>query len=353
MLYFPKVGNIKFGGMKNGLPEMFQKMKITGTSKDGEENFTTLPGTEAEGYNSIQIQLPLLGDSFDHGKISFVDILDHKYYVKIVDEDVVMFPLNDRNLPVIKEKATEDIVNRLKMEDRAILFALIPTENNEFLGGGMSTFMYKTASSYSIGEIENVMAFVSKMEPKVLRHLKLTLEVTRRMINLKEKEDVSYVRLLLPSPKDVMEAVRASNELSEAGDFMEMVYKMINESKTDAIAKAVTVEQAEKVFGKKLTFKVEDILQTEVTSAPSRNTKVLTVEDEALATELSAEFSLPRPLVLTLVKISGADSRAVIEKVKTVEGIIKHIAGAEKPVNEPEVPQEKKRGRPSSKAENS
>ena len=353
MLYFPKVGNIKFGGMKNGLPEMFQKMKITGTSKDGEENFTPLAGTDAEGYESIQIQLPLLGDSFDCGLISFVDILDNKYYVKIVDEDIVMFPLNDRNLPVIKEKVTDELITRFKMETRAILFALIPGEDNTFLGGGMSTFMYKTASSHSIGEIENVMAFVSQLDSKVLRHLKLTLEVTRRMINLKEREDISYVRLLLPSPKAIMEAVRASTELSEAGEFMTLVSDLIKDSKLEAVAKAITIEQAEKVFGKKLTFKIEDILQTEVTSAPARNTKVLTAEDEALATELSAEFSLPRPLVLTLVKISGADSRSVIEKVKTVEGIIKHIAGAEKPVNETEIPQEKKRGRPSSKAENS
>lgn len=334
MLYFPKAGNIKFGGVKNGLPQQFQKMKITGNSKDGEENFTPFNGTETEGYDSIQVQLPMLTQSFEYGLISFIEIMDNKYYAKQVGEDIVMFPLNDRHLPVIKTAATNELINTLQMDNRALLYVMIPKEENEFLGGGMSVFMYKTASAFSINEIQNTMSIIEEMDPNILRNLKLTLEVTKKMVNLKDLEDISYVRLLLPSPKAVMEAQKASVEQQAINTYLEETLKRVQDSRTQAVESAISIEDAEKLFGKKIVFKIDNSFKTDITSAPTKTNKVLSADEEQLATDLSAEFSLPRPLILTLVKNAGTESRAVIERVKSIEGIIKYISGSEKDVAE-------------------
>lgn len=334
MLYFPKAGNLKFGGVKNGLPQQFQKMKITGNSKDGEENFTPYNGTEAEGYDSIQIQLPMLTKSFEYGLISFIEIMDNKYYAKKIGEDIVMFPLNDRNLPVIKTASTDELIDKLQMDNRALLYVLIPSEENEFLGGGMSIFMYKTASSHSINEIENVMSIIEEMDPNILRNLKLTLEVTRKMVNLKDLEDVSYVRLLLPSPKAIMEAQKAVTEQPAINTYLEKTLERVQNSREEAVKSAISIEDAEKLFGKKIMFKIDNSFKTDITSAPTKTNKVLSSDEEQLATDLSTEFSLPRPLILTLVKTAGTESRSVIERVKSIEGIIKYISGSEKEVAE-------------------
>lgn len=343
MLYLPTIGHIKFGGVQRDLPFMFEKIKLTGLSKNGAENFSPFSGSDEEGYDSLKIRLPLLTDSFQSGKISFVDILDNKYYVKIIGEEIYAIPFGNRDLPVIKQPLTEQLVEKLKMQDRAILFATIPmssidkdASDCEFLGGGMGVFTFKTSSVYSTSEMNNVMELLSSLPAYILGLLDLTIEVTSKMLSLKDKTDVSYVRLLPPSIKDISDAAIRLQNNPIAASFIQSMFKNIKESMDAAIKSAITLDDAAKIFGKKVVIKVsDDETQGEVT-APSKMEE-LSDEDNAIAVTFVKQYKLPLPLVKSVIKNFGAkETESIIKANPSVSKLVALIGNKDKkPTNTP------------------
>lgn len=355
MLNISKMGNIKFGGTENGLPMQYSSLFVTKTSKNGEENFEHFEGYE-KGLDSLNVMLPFvedLNDSFNVGLISFILINETiKYYAKVIEDLVYLFPLqpNMKNptvpYPVIKLGKAEEWTDKLDLKQRALLYTYLPKENSfDFVGGALGTFLFKTSSAHSIAEIQNTLHLMSGIDKNVLRMVDFKLEVHTKLVKMGDIEEVTYVRLLPPSVDKIMCAEQLKH--SAGANYLETIEKNISDSRKKSIEEAVSIEEAEKVIGSKISFKLDSNDGFEI----SVNNNVKTKEKSEVSEEskvdidnLSTEYKLPAPLLTSLVTKVGKDkAREVIEEKKgVVADIIKYIASSsestiDKKINNEEV----------------
>lgn len=341
MTHLAKIGNIKLGGTENGLPQQYQKLKITKCNKNGEENFEIFDKCPAEGSNEIQVMLPFTEDlknSFEVGLISFLTLNEViKYYAKEIEGTIYLIPLQPnmknplKGLPVIKLGALADWESKLDLKIRALLYAYLPIDNTlEFVGNGTGVFHFKTSSAHSIEEINNTLALLSSVDKSLLRMTNLTLQVHTKLFKAGEIEEVSYVRLLPPTPNKIQSAFYAKQNFPYIEEYLNGIEKTVTSSKKEAIENAISMEEAEKFFNSKIVMKLDNNsfeLSPSVNQAP----KADTIEDSELsdkAEELAKEKGLPFPMVKTLLAKKGLEeTMSIIDKEKTVENIIKYIAG--------------------------
>lgn len=342
MTHLLKLGNIKIGGTENGLPQQYQSLKVTKCNKNGEENFECFPGFKENGSDELSIMLPFidnLNNSFEVGSLSFITINETiKYYAKAIGEDIYLIPLqpNFKNplieLPVIKLGTVEEWGNKLDLKLRALLYCYLPIDNSlEFHGNGTGVFHFKTSSAHSIQEIKNTLSILSTVEKDLLRMCDLKLEIHTKLVKMGEIEEVSYVRLLPPTPNKLNSAYYANNNYPHVRDYLAGIEKVVSDSKEEAIKNAITKEEAEKFFNG-LTLKLDNAANFELTPPIAANQPATTVTEEENkiieeAEKLSAESNLPLPMIKTLVVKKGLEeTKAIIEKEKTVENIIKYIS---------------------------
>jgi hypothetical protein len=340
MLYLNKVGNIKLGGTENGLPKQFSELHITKTSKNGEENFEYFEGFD-KGVESIKVMLPFVDnieESFDVGLISFVLVNDSiKYYAKDINGEVLLFPLQPnfkdptKPLPVINVGKTEDWASKLDMKERALLYTYIPVENSlDFVGGGTGTFLFKTGSAHTISEIKNTLELMEGMDKDIIRMVDFKLEVHTKLLKLGEIEEVTYVRLLPPSPMAIAAASNIAEQYPEVVTYLKKIEENAVKSKKGAIENAVSVDEASKIIGKTITFKLDENDGFEISAAPkpkaSSKTNEVSEEMQEKAEGLAKVYNLPVPVVVSLLSKAGELAEEVIKKEKTVENIIKYIA---------------------------
>ncbi len=343
MTHLAKLGNIKVGGTENGLPQQYQTLKVTKCNKNGEENFETFPGFKEEGNDELGIMLPFINDlknSFEVGKLSFITINETiKYYAKEIDANIYLIPLqpNFKNplieLPVIKLGTSEEWSDKLDLKLRALLYCYLPVDNSlEFYGNGTGVFHFKTSSAHAIEEINNTLRLLQSVNKDLLRMCNLTLQVHTKLVKMGDIEEVSYVRLLPPTPNKLNSASYALNNFPHVKEYLEGIETTVTSSKEQAISQAISKDEAEKFFNGGFILKLDNAANFELTPPITANqpTAQITEEESEIleeAQKLADESKLPLPMVKTLVAKKGLEeTKAIIEKEKTVENIIKYIA---------------------------
>lgn len=315
MVYLPKLGNIKIGGLEKGEPKRFDKIRITSTGKKGEENFEPHPNYPSP-LSKLQVILPLGRNSFDVSKISFLKIEGFRFMAKDIGGSVYLFPIDpnytnpQKPFPVFRYGKTASFEESLELKTRGILYVL-PIDS-PYVGA----FHFKTHSANSIMEIQNAIELASSFDPKIERTV-FVAEIHTKYVNLQKNEEVSYLRIV-PSFKnwEYREQVLILREKIEKS-YMEAVASAVDlkESAIEYFGKAapeITVDNAYKFEG--------DIVNGQRTTA---------VQNKVVA---------------------KLQEKASIEEKKEEEGAAAATAASQKnSEDKAEQPQKPKRGRPPKK----
>jgi hypothetical protein len=357
MLFLNKLGNIKIGGLKNGLPMQYIKIFVTNTSKEGEENFKPFSEDYASGVDYLNVVLPYKKNplrNFDSGKISFLELNGSiKYYAKIISDNILLFPLqpNMKNpsepLPVINIGEVKDWEAKLDFKERGILYTQIinSTENFGYLDpvGGNGVFLFKTSSAHSISEIKNTLNLAIGLGEKAM-YAPFKFEIHTKIFNGgKSLEEVSYARILAPTPKDIL---IVTNELRDQEEFLNSINSFEQNmivSYEDSIKNVLTLEEAAKFFGEKITFKIDNSYGFEVVSNIKESTeeeneinkKVDNLKDNEIIIKSKIPVGVLKSLVSKLIdtNISNIEEEviSIIKREKNIQNIIKYIATINSP----------------------
>lgn len=252
MLRYAKLGNIKIGGSQNGLPQCYNKIFVTKAYKDSGENFVVHPKFE-NGVNELKVRLPFVIDlinTFDASPSNFVSICGYRYIVKgLSTGQVIAMPLqekdmNDRFLPCINFGQLSDInFARFELSNRILLTLFVMDENGiDYLDGKNGVYMLKTNSKNTFYDTDNTFRLLNGMNADLLRLVNFTLELHAKVIKNAqgENEEISYARILPPSPSEI---VKASELLRTQGHVLipalsAMEQAIIN-SRADAVQNAL------------------------------------------------------------------------------------------------------------------
>lgn len=272
MLRYLKLGNIKIGGSQNGLPQRYNKIFVTKSYKDSGENFVTHPDF-VNGVNELKVRLPFtinLADTFDASPSSFISICGYRYIVKgIYSGQVIAMPLqekdvNDRFLPCINfGQLNEANFVRFGLSNRILLTLFVMNEDGtDYLDGKNGVYMLKTTSKNTFYDTDNTFRLLNGMNADLLRLVNFTLELHTKIIKNsdRENEEISYVRLLPPSPSEI---VKASELLKTQGNVLipslSAMEQAITDSRIEAIQNAFNEIGACSFFGcERLDIRIEE-----------------------------------------------------------------------------------------------
>lgn len=252
MLRYAKLGNIKIGGSQNGLPQRYNKIFVTKAYKDSGENFVVHPKFE-NGVNELKVRLPFVIDlinTFDASPSNFVSICGYRYIVKgLSTGQVIAMPLqekdmNDRFLPCINFGQLSDInFVRFELSNRILLTLFVMDENGiDYLDGKNGVYMLKTNSKNTFYDTDNTFRLLNGMNADLLRLVNFTLELHAKVIKNAqgENEEISYARILPPSPSEI---VKASELLRTQGHVLipalSAMEQAIMNSRADAVQNAL------------------------------------------------------------------------------------------------------------------
>lgn len=252
MLRYAKLGNIKIGGSQNGLPQRYNKIFVTKAYKDSGENFVVHPKFE-NGVNELKVRLPFVLDlinTFDASPSNFVSICGYRYIVKgLASGQVIAMPLqekdmNDRLLPCINFGQLNDMnFARFELSNRILLTLFVMDENGiDYLDGKNGVYMLKTNSKNTFYDTDNTFRLLNGMNADLLRLVNFTLELHAKVIKNAqgENEEISYARILPPSPSEI---VKASELLRTQGHVLipalSAMEQAIMNSRTDAVQNAL------------------------------------------------------------------------------------------------------------------
>lgn len=192
--FLHKLGNIKIGGLEKGVPKRFDKIKITSSGKNGEENFEPHPDFP-DPVSSISVILPLGELSFDVSKISFVLVEKSRFLAKDVNGTVYLFPIDpnyadpQNPFPVFRYGKTKAFEESLDLRTRAILYVL-PLGYEK-----VGAFHFKTYSANSIMEIQNAIEMAKSFDPFIEKTV-FTMELHSRYIGGEDVEEISFLRIV-------------------------------------------------------------------------------------------------------------------------------------------------------------
>lgn len=272
MLRYLKLGNIKIGGNQNGLPQRYNKIFVTKSYKDSGENFVVHPEFK-DGVTELKVRLPFtinLADTFDASPSSFISICGYRYIVKgIYSGQVIAMPLqekdvNDRFLPCINfGQLNEANFVRFGLSNRILLTLFVMNEDGtDYLDGKNGVYMFKTTSKNTFYDTDNTFRLLNGMNADLLRLVNFTLELHTKIIKNSdgENEEISYVRLLPPSPSEI---VKASELLKTQGNVLipslSAMEQAITDSRIEAIQNAFNEIGACSFFGcERLDIRIEE-----------------------------------------------------------------------------------------------
>lgn len=272
MLRYLKLGNIKIGGSQNGLPQRYNKIFVTKSYKDSGENFVVHPEFK-DGVTELKVRLPFtinLADTFDASPSSFISICGYRYIVKgIYSGQVIAMPLqekdvNDRFLPCINfGQLNEANFVRFGLSNRILLTLFVMNEDGtDYLDGKNGVYMFKTTSKNTFYDTDNTFRLLNGMNADLLRLVNFTLELHTKIIKNsdEENEEISYVRLLPPSPSEI---VKASELLKTQGNVLipslSAMEQAITDSRIEAIQNAFNEIGACSFFGcERLDIRIEE-----------------------------------------------------------------------------------------------
>jgi len=279
MLRYLKLGNIKIGGSQNGLPQRYNKIFVTKSYKDSGENFVVHPDF-VNGVNELKVRLPFtinLADTFDASPSSFISICGYRYIVKgIYSGQVIAMPLqekdvNDRFLPCINfGQLNEANFVRFGLSNRILLTLFVMNEDGtDYLDGKNGVYMFKTTSKNTFYDTDNTFRILAELretyktiDTNLLRLINFTLELHTKIIKNSdgENEEISYARLLPPSPSEI---VKASELLKTQGNalipFLSAMEQSIISSRIEAIQNAFNEIGACSFFGcERLDIRIEE-----------------------------------------------------------------------------------------------
>lgn len=272
MLRYLKLGNIKIGGSQNGLPQRYNKIFVTKSYKDSGENFVVHPEFK-DGVTELKVRLPFtinLADTFDASPSSFISICGYRYIVKgIYSGQVIAMPLqekdvNDRFLPCINfGQLNEANFVRFGLSNRILLTLFVMNEDGtDYLDGKNGVYMFKTTSKNTFYDTDNTFRLLNGMNADLLRLVNFTLELHTKIIKNSdgENEEISYVRLLPPSPSEI---VKASELLKTQGNVLipslSAMEQAITDSRIEAIQNAFNEIGACSFFGcERLDIRIEE-----------------------------------------------------------------------------------------------
>lgn len=328
MLYPNKIGNIKFGGLKNGLPQRFEKLHVTTTYKNG-ENFVEFPEFEG-GTKQLNIILPFMEQmsSFETGLTSFIIINDkYKYYAKDIQGITYLFPYQPNfkrptiPLPVINAGETKQWIEKLEMKDRGLLYAYIPTsmEPLQLLGNGTGVFLFKTESAFSIDEIKNTINLTHHSVPRLALY---TLEVHTKLWETKNTQEVSYVRLLPPDLNSITLASHIENQYPEIVTYLSSIENNIYTSRLSAIKEAKSIEEITKLFGGKFVIKQDNIENQDFYKPRKKE------ETSSDLNDLSVKYNISQTIIKSIMKKVQdlQEVENIIQTYKTPAAIVKYLA---------------------------
>ena len=271
MLRYAKLGNIKIGGSQNGLPQRYNKIFVTKAYKDSGENFVIHPKFE-NGVNELKVRLPFVIDlinTFDASPSNFVSICGYRYIVKgLLTGQVIAMPLqekdmNDRFLPCINFGQLNDMnFARFELNNRILLTLFVMDENGvDYLDGKNGIYMLKTNSKNTFYDTDNTFRLLNGMHADLLRLVNFTLELHTKVIKNAqgENEEISYARILPPSPSEI---IKASELLRTQGHVLipalSAMEQAITESRAAAIQNAFNEVGACSFFGcERLDIQIE------------------------------------------------------------------------------------------------
>lgn len=263
MTKYMKLGNIKIGQVINGQPTMLNKLVLTKPVKEGDDNFVKYEGCE-NGYSTLKVRLPFVNNlinSFDTRESSFITINDIKYIARDLDGEVYAFLLENQgpnSIPVIHMGSAANIGAKLGLQTRALLNVFVMNDtDDDFLGGKLGTFTFKTSSANSLYEIQNALNSVSHISPDILRLASFTLEVTSKKSSNSDVGEVTYVRLLPPSLKAIAAAAKTAKESPEVLNYLSQMEANIQESFAMSTQNAVSISEAKKMFKGEWCVKIE------------------------------------------------------------------------------------------------
>jgi len=353
MYYLNKLGNIKIGGSKNGLPQQYNRIFVTSASKAGEENFAPYSEDFEEGVKSINVAMPFkehFDMNFDSGLISFIELNESiKYYAKVFGENVLLIPIQpnldnpNEDLPVINIGKFEDWGHKLDMKNRGILYlnllsketcGLFGKSNKYYVNyvGGNGVFIFKTNSAHSISEIRNTLDIAKNMSLES-RFAPFKFEIHSKIFNVGDIEEVTYGRLILPNPIDMLNVGKYLRE-EENSSFVKDIVNIedyIISMNQEKINKAISLEEASKFFGKKVVFKIDNSFGIDLSMV---NTKTNEFDNELLniSVKIAKENKLPEAVIKSLVvKVYEKEGIDLIseEGVKKMSSIVQEIISRE------------------------
>ena len=256
MLRYNKIGNIKIGSVVKGLPKIHDKILLTKSSKAGGENFEPYNDECKKGFERIKVRLPFaeksaITNTFDTKPTSFVFINGLKYYIKEIDGMRFAFPLQsnpanrDIDLPIIA--LSEKSIAHITLEKKAMLSLFVMNDDNtDFLDGRMGVFQFKTESLNSLHDIGNTLnTAVLSIPTTILKMANFTLEIyTKASANDSETGEVTYVRLLPPSLKDLVDAERFVKENPSTVEYLLEMERAIKANQDKERSKAIDEQSA-------------------------------------------------------------------------------------------------------------
>jgi len=344
------LGHIKIGATSQGLALQTSKIKLVETGKGGSETFIPYKGQE-EGSSSVHVKLPYiynLKENFKVSEISFVLINNiHKYRAEIVGTHVYLIPYQPNldnvmvDLPVIKLGTVKKWKQSLQMELRAIGY-FIPTET------GNRIFDFKTMSKFSIFEITKFLDRLSSLPASVIANLDLELVYKRKIFKTEKTDEIMYLTFAEITPQQIIEA---SNPIPAR--VMKPIESLENDRVKefkDLIKNAISVEEAETFFGKKILISVDSMaLQSfgVYTSSEDLVEKVEAISEKVEAKEADIalkedlieanqdaldaliEKSVPLPVAKSLILKHSENAFKVAEEMSfDIVSLVKSIAAA-------------------------
>jgi len=335
------VGHIKIGGTTRGLPVQSSKIKVTTTGKLGEENFAPSPGFDPEGYHKLQVKVPFIKEvdrNFKVGEISFVVVNGiYKYRAEIEKASVVLYPYQPyfedplKQLPVIKLGGVKKWRDNLDLKTRAIAYFLINGDLYDF----------KTASAFTIQEMQRAFNILSTFEPSDVARANLNLLYKSKLFKAGETEEVKYLTISEINQDSFLVDQEIPSSIIDA------LVKIEESQSREDCRTPVTLKAAEEFFGKKITVELDYSYNSEFeaaayvsgasNSAPSKDLvekadhieekkeilkekvqkkKEKVSDNSDILEKLENDAGVPKPIAIGLVSVYGADAYARAEAAK-------------------------------------
>lgn len=254
-----KRGNVKIGISVSGMPTILSSINITKAYK--ENGSFVLDEDFDQNQKTIKFKLPYVNKNnfnlnFKLMNAAFIKIKNLKYMLLKEDDIVIAYPLDvkrklNKKLPKINLGNFQDWSQKLSFNEKAILECLLVKkeikdgEENTISG---DSYLFKTSSSNSIIEIDEILSIISKLEPEIIRFLTLKLELHTKIYKKGTLSEITYARIQMPSTRDILLAKKMADTFGKENN---EILNMIEDARAEKVREGdiISKEDFEKEFG--------------------------------------------------------------------------------------------------------